>query len=198
MSEVIEKHKYYELIGNWQWGSAYDIHTIHSEHYVDNSGQNRWNNTRSEMGELVYQLKYKNDKLATKNIVSLLLKGYTGLEAVDIIIPVPPSKQRSFQPVYEICQELGASINVPVLYDLLSKVTGTKELKGVESLDERYKLLQSSMSIQSRHNLKGKSVLLIDDLYRSGATLRATTELLHSIEIRNVYVLTMTKTRSKR
>lgn len=198
MSEVIEEHKFSDLIGNWQWGSAYDIHTISSQHYTDESGRDRWNNTRSEMGELVYKLKYKSDKSVTKRIVSLLLKGYTGLGGVDAIIPAPPSKQRSFQPVYEICQELGSLVNVPVLYSVLLKKSESQELKGIEDVGERSRILKSSMYIHSKNNLAGKSVLLIDDLYRSGATLRVATELLYSIRVKNVYVLTMTRTRSKK
>jgi predicted amidophosphoribosyltransferase len=42
------------------------------------------------MGELVFRLKYRNDKYTTKNIVDLLSK-YKGIEKFDAIIPSPSS-----------------------------------------------------------------------------------------------------------
>ena len=45
--------------GNWKKGFAYDIHTLDSVYLgVDEYGHDRWENTRSEMGELLYDLKY--------------------------------------------------------------------------------------------------------------------------------------------
>lgn len=188
-----------ELNGNWKWGSAYDIHTIKSEHYVDEYGHDRWNNTRSEMGELVYQLKYHGDKTKVPKIVDLICNGYTGLENVDCIIPVPPSKIRTFQPVFEIAAELGRRLGVSVHNDVLSKNKGGEELKEVDEPERREDLLRESMSIINNAGLAGKSILLIDDLYRSGSTLRVATDLLYRYgRVKNVYVLTMTKTRSKR
>lgn len=188
-----------ELHGNWKWGSAYDIHTTKSEHYVDEYGHDRWDNTRSEMGELVYQLKYKNDKININKIVNLILSKYNGLESVDYIIPAPPSKKREFQPVYEIGIELGKKINVQVLTNVLSKNIGSSELKGIDDPEQRESALRSSMHITNHNILFEKDILLIDDLYRSGSTLKVATDLLYNIgKVRNVYVLAMTKTRSKR
>lgn len=46
---------------------------------------------------------------------------------------------------------------------------------------------------------KNKKVLIIDDLYRSGTTLMELTHLLYDeAQVQNVYVVTLTKTRSNR
>ena len=76
---------------------------------------------------------------------------------------------------------------------------GSQELKGIENPDERQKALVESMYIDNNHNIVEKTILLVDDLYRSGSTLTVATDLLYSkANVKNVYVLTMTKTRSKR
>jgi hypothetical protein len=63
----------YRLDGNWKTGIAYDLHTISSEYLgQDEYGHDRYNNTRSEMGELVYQLKYQHDETVVNKIVDLL------------------------------------------------------------------------------------------------------------------------------
>jgi competence protein ComFC len=194
------KHMGYKLEGNWVAGFAYDLHTLSSEYLgQDEYGHDRYNNTRSEMGELIYQLKYQHDSLVVNKIVDLL-QTIKGFDKMDVVIPIPPSnKNRANQPVYSIATEFGKRFNIPVYLDVLEKSKDSQELKGIIDPDERQKALKNSMSIANNYDFSGKNVLLLDDLYRSGSTLRIATELLYSeADAKNVYVLTMTKTRSNR
>ena len=80
-----------------------------------------------------------------------------------------------------------------------SAAAGGKQLKNVDDPEEREKLLQESLSIEGKEVVSGKKILLVDDLYRSGATLRVATDLLlKNAKAEKVSVLTMTKTRSNR
>jgi competence protein ComFC len=188
-----------ELEGNWTRGRAYDVHTLSSTYLgPDEFGHDRYENTRSEMGELVYQLKYRQDKSTLPAIVKLLDK-IKGIEGFDHIIPIPPTDQsRPFQPVKEIALALGEHRGVEALTDCLSKAVGGPQLKNVTDPEEREKLLSESMSIKGASKIGGKKILLVDDLYRSGATLRVATKLLLEAGAEKVCVLTMTKTRSNR
>lgn len=189
-----------ELKGNWKNGLAFDVHTLSSTYLgVNEFGHDQWENTRSEIGELLYQLKYRSDATKVQKIVELLDK-ITGIETMDYIIPVPSSNHaRQVQPVGEIAQALGVRRGVPVLVGVLGKSAGGPELKNVTDAEERGRLLEERLYLEQCDDLKGKNVLLIDDLYRSGATLKAATKLLYErAEVQNVYVLTMTKTRSNR
>ena len=57
-------------------------------------------------------------------------------------------------------------------------------------------LLESAYKVDAVR-LQGKSVLLLDDLYRSGATLNALTAAVYAQGgAANVYVLALTRTRS--
>lgn len=190
----------YTLKGNWVSGTAYDLHTVSSEYLgQDEFGHDKYNNTRSEMGELVYQLKYKHDQSVVNKIVDLL-QNIKGLEIFDVLIPIPPSnKNRGIQPVFSIAKELGRRLNISVHLDLLEKSVGSKELKGIDDPELRLEAIRSSMYVANNYDLLDKNVLLVDDLYRSGSTLRVATEVLYEkCKAKNVYVLTMTKTRSKR
>lgn len=52
--------------------------------------------------------------------------------------------------------------------------------------------------IITNKSYKGKTVLLFDDLYRSGETLNAVTKVLKEQgEVEDIYVLTITRTRTK-
>jgi predicted amidophosphoribosyltransferase len=189
-----------ELIGNWKKGRAFDVHTLSSTYLGPNEqGHAQWDSVRSDMGELIYQLKYKNDRSKLEEIVRLLDK-IKGVEQFDFLMPIPPTdKTRAFQPVTEIALALGKRREVNVLTDFLEKKAGGPQLKNIDDPEERKKILRESLRIATNHSIKGKSVLLVDDLFRSGATLEvATALLLNEAHASEVCVLTMTKTRSNR
>lgn len=188
-----------EVSGPWDKGLAFDVHTLSSTYLgPDEQGHDRFDNVRSEMGALVYELKYRRDRSVLPKIVDLLEK-VKGIENFDAIIPIPPTnRERAFQPVTEIANALGANRGVPVLTDVLTKQTGGRELKNVDDPEERTKLLEESLAVDNAAKIAGKKVLLVDDLYRSGATLAAATKRLKHAGATYVGVVTMTKTRSKR
>jgi competence protein ComFC len=188
------------LQGNWRKGIAFDVHTVDSVYIgVDQAGRDRWDTRRSEMGELVYQLKYQRNRAALPKIVNLLDR-INGIEKFDLIAPIPPSDaSRGYQPVTEIALAIGQRRGVKVLHDLLRKGEGGRQLKNVEDPNQRYELLRQSMYLSGGYDLSGAKILLVDDLYRSGATLAVATDLLLTRgRAGEVCVLTMTKTRSKR
>lgn len=189
----------FDLEGNWRSGKAYDLHTVASTYLgVDQFGHDRFENTRSEMGELVYALKYNADLSAVPKIMQLLDK-ISGIEKFDYIIPIPATnKNRPFQPVEAIADALGKRRKVTVLKECLLN-SGTEELKSVSDPVARIELLKKALSLSGSDKTNGKSVLLLDDLYRSGATLKLATDLLCTEgKAAYVCVLTMTKTRSNR
>jgi competence protein ComFC len=187
------------LQGNWKIGLAYDVHTLSSTYIgPDESGRDRWENVRSEMGELVYRLKYQRDKDALTKIVALLDQ-VKGIEKFDYLVPIPPTDAtRPFQPVKEIALALGQHCGVPVLTDCLRKKPGSEQLKNVTDPERRSQILHDTLYLSDEKAIDGKNVLLIDDLFRSGTTLFVATELLYGAMAGKVCVLTMTKTRSNR
>jgi predicted amidophosphoribosyltransferase len=187
------------LEGNWKSGKAYDLHTVASTYLgVDEFGHGQFDNVRSEMGDLVYRLKYKQDRQALSKIVELL-DGIAGIEGFDFLIPIPPTnKNRPFQPVELITRALGERRGVAVATDALTN-KGAEELKGVTDPVARNELLADAIKFHKPERFFGLKVLLVDDLFRSGSTLRVATALLYAqAQVAQVSVLTMTKTRSNR
>ena len=188
----------YKIKGNWEKGLAFDLHILASTYLGPNEyGHAQYDNTRSEIGELIYQLKYRNDLSAALKIVELL-KALSGIEKFDAIIPVPSSKKnRPYQPVDEIAKALGAQRRVEVLVGFLDNKTGGAELKNVVDPAKKTALLEGAITIADDRDISGKRILLLDDLYDSGATLNACCSVLRkNTKIGEIYVLTMTKTRS--
>lgn len=189
-----------EIEGNWNKGLAIDVHTLAS-HYLgtDKYGHELYETQRSPIGELVYKLKYRSQTDVIPQIIEHTDQ-ILGLEEFDYIIPVPASKSdRTFQPVTLIAKALGEKREVQVLENYLIKSGNAEELKNVTNSQKREKLLRDTLIISAGADISGKSILVVDDLYRSGSTLRAVTELLYNeANVSVVCVLTMTKTRVKR
>jgi len=62
-----------KLEGNWKNGLAFDVHTLSSTYLgVNEYGYNQWESTRCEIGELLYQLKYRADARKVLKIIKLL------------------------------------------------------------------------------------------------------------------------------
>lgn len=188
----------YKLEGNWTKGLAFDLHTLDSTYLGDNEyGHPQFDTTYSEMGGLLRRLKYRGEQAVVSDIVALL-DPIKGIETFDAIIPVPSSKARAVQPVDAIAEALGARRGVRVLTGYLTK-TGSAELKGIDDAEERAQALEDHIVIAGKDDISGRKVLLLDDLYRSGATLNTCCAVLKKqAKVGDISVLTMTKTRSNR
>lgn len=190
-----------KIPGNWREGYVLDFHTIRSEFLGhDEFGHPMFDTQRSEIGELLYRLKYKSDRTVLNAIVDTVVDFiHSWIPAVDAILPVPPSRQsRVYQPVPEIANGVGNRSKILVNNDCIVKVKDTPELKNVYGYSERLLLLEDAYAIDVS-SIIDRDVLLFDDLYRSGATLNAMARALYastSGKPANVYALALTRTRS--
>lgn len=197
----VSQNKPIELKGNWTKGFALQLHTLKSTHLASGANFGFYDTTYTPLGKQLYELKYQ---LKKNNAINLAGSTYFALmkhklfdQKIDLIIPVPPSnKKRSFQPVFEIAGSLSKFTKIPVAFDILSKKG--EELKGVSDIDERIKTLENSIIVEKPDSINGKSILLVDDLYRSGATLNTITKRLKENGAKNIFVITITKTRTIR
>ncbi len=159
----------------------------------------------TEIGQMLYKLKYQNDKSQIQPLAGKLHEFFQDRRAtphISSIIPIPPSDEdRRFQPVTELANALGEKIGINVLHDYIQKIKITQTLKSVETQAANEKILRGVFKVNPdiEPDRVGKNVLLFDDLYQSGATLREVTKTLNNEKyIRSVYVLTVTKTRKKK
>jgi predicted amidophosphoribosyltransferase len=129
-------------------------------------------------------------------MAEFLRKDQTTTDRTDVIIPMPSSKTRTVQPVVEIARELGKRLKKPVLASGIRKVRETPGLKDVYDREERRELLEGAFEVR-KGQVKGKGILLVDDLYRSGATANSVTLALMGGGAARVYFVAATRTRAK-
>ena len=185
-----------KILGQWREGFSLDLHTLSSTFIGDDEfGHPQFDTRRSGIGELLYLLKNKSNKTVIPEIVEAverLMKEWG--PTVDILVPVPPSAYRAAQPVILLAKAISRRLNIP-LADCVKKTRNAPQLKNTFDLDERAKLLEN-LHVVDESATRDKSILLFDDLYRSGATMNAiTAELYKKGEAAAVFALTITRTR---
>jgi predicted amidophosphoribosyltransferase len=100
---------------------------------------------------------------------------------------------RTKQPAVLIASGVAASLGVPSLAAAAVKATATPQMKNV-ALHERGPLL--SAAIQAGTDaVQGQRILLIDDLWETGSTLRRVAEVLGQVGATEVRALAMTRTK---
>lgn len=183
--------------GAWDDGRTLDRHILSSEFLGYNDfGHAQFETTRTEFGELLYRLKYRGDQSAIALIVQATGEFVREWNpGIDVIVPVPPSRSRAVQPLFQIADEVGRLLNLPVDKTSVRKTKATPELKNVDH-SQRLELLAGAHSIEG-DALRGRRVLLLDDLYQSGATLNAIARLIKETGGASaVFALALTRTRS--
>ena len=186
-----------ELSGNWKAGWALDLHTISSIPL----GDGHFDTTYTDVGYALNHLKYHQDftqiDVLAKYVIEFMSTRMV-TPYLNAIIPTPASVHREIQPVYEIASKVGEALNIAVDTQYLIKKKDTNQLKEIEDQDQRENILSGAFDVLDKRYTNRK-VLLFDDLYRSGTTLKEITNTLYkSGRVQNVYVVTLTKTRSKR
>jgi competence protein ComFC len=183
--------------GRWADGRALDFHTVRSTYLGhDEFGHPQFDTVRSPVGELLYRLKYRDDRSVVDEIAETAAAFVRGwLPPIDLVAPVPPSRERTTQPVLVVAAELAGRLAVP-LAQCIRRTRIVPQLKDVFDYDERWRLLEGLHEVDDGV-VRGKRVLLFDDLFRSGATMNSITAgLYEQAGASAVYALTLTRTRS--
>ena len=188
-----------ELRGGWNLGYALHKHTLSSVYVGDDEwGHPRFDTIRSEPGEALFQLKYRNGwnqvgPLAAQVQATLLpLFG-----KIDLIIPMPASTARSRQPVNELANALGKLTGIPVFENMVVKAPappGSTPLKDMHTREEKDDALAGRFSINACITNEGHwNALLLDDLFDTGATMNAVCEALRTYrKIKHIYAAAIT------
>jgi len=190
------------LLGNWTHGWALDQHTVRSSGEIDSSIRPTFDTERTEIGEAIFRLKYRDDLSQVEPIartISEFIRGRSELRDIKAILAVPPSQwRRSFQPVEKVASRVGELLGLPAPDDYLLKARPTLPLKGITDKRRRRQELDDAFSVLDKR-FADQHVLLFDDLYRSGETLKAVTgALLFHGNVAMVSVVAATSTRSNR
>lgn len=113
---------------------------------------------------------------------------------IDFIIPVPlhPTRyaERGFNQAESIASEVSGQLSVPLLKKNLRRDRYTKTQSQLKGEDERKVNVRGAFSAKNPETLKGKTILLIDDVFTTGSTLFECTKVLKKAGAAAVYTAT--------
>lgn len=150
--------------------------------------------------ELIKKLKFGNKRYIASELAKLMTDEFIlSGAAADIAVFVPMSakeeKARGFNQSRLIAENVAARLNIP-LSEELKKVRETDTQKKLTAA-ERRENLKSVFALFNKSGLKGKTVLLIDDVFTTGATVNECARVLKKAGVRKVYSLTACITQFK-
>lgn len=96
----------------------------------------------------------------------------------DFVIPVPLHRRkkwfRGFNQSACVAERIGELVGVPVLPEALERVRNTTPQKGLDDKERRHNMKGAfRLRRDWQEQLQGKRILLVDDIYTTGATLEA-------------------------
>ena len=119
------------------------------------------------------------------------------LNACTRIIPVPLHdkrlKARGFNQASVIAQTLSRSLSLPLDEVSLLRVSGTERYRAGLDAKGRHETVAEAFTVRHPRLVAGEDILLIDDVFTTGATVSACAEALAQAGARSVCVLTIAR-----
>lgn len=150
--------------------------------------------------EMIHRLKYKGVRNYGEILGRALAQSYKRFQiqtpASSIIVPIPLHysrfQERGFNQSLLIGEVFGTLLNIPLSQGLIRKKE-TRPQVTLKNYDERQQNVVGVFSIPDATKIFKKTVILIDDVATSGATLREAAQTLRKAGARSVWALTIAR-----
>ncbi len=114
-----------------------------------------------------------------------------------IVIPIPLSKkrlrERGFNQAELIAKYVAEKFNLPIVQDVLIKIKDSPKQSEAKNYKERLKNVEGCFAVKNPELIKGKNIILVDDVFTSGATVKEAIKNLKIARIKKVIVFTVAR-----
>jgi ComF family protein len=136
----------------------------------------------NRLRDAIHSFKFSGRKDVGRYLVGFIEKKIIDCSSrFDCIIPLPVTerrlKERGFNQSFILSEEISKITGKPVYHSALLKTKETRDQYTL-SRDERKKNVKNAFSLSGEAPIKGKKVLLVDDLYTTGHTAREAARIL--------------------
>jgi len=147
--------------------------------------------------KLVHRLKYQADPSAARfladGMVCALLNEKTVLERAEWIVPVPlhpaRERERGYNQAALLARHISRQTGVAMSEEVLFRTRSTGNLAKM-GREERFEALKDGFAVGNAALLVGKRILLVDDVFTTGATAQACARTLMRAGAAEVCVVT--------
>jgi len=143
----------------------------------------------------LHKLKYRRDVALGDALTEHMVCFVKELNwPLDMVIPIPLSrqrrKQRGYNQVGMIAKPLALALDVDFAPKALTRIKETRSQVGLSKQERR---INVHAAFQAGTRVRGKNVLVLDDVSTTGSTLSSGAEALLSSGAKNVYALTVAR-----
>ncbi len=143
--------------------------------------------------------KYRRKLKIGKNLSRIMLrflKEHFSIDSIDLIMAVPlhrsKLKERGFNQAEILADFIRLNLKIPASFDNLKRVKNTLSQYQLP-LEKRQLNIKDAFECTDKSFFAMKSVLIVDDIFTTGATLSECSRVLKNAGAKKVYTLTMAR-----
>lgn len=151
---------------------------------------------QADAKQLIHRLKYQKTAALAKPLAELMFAHLTNLNLkIDdyALIPIPlhPTRrrERGFNQSELLADILSVKLNLPVIKNYLLRVKNSQPQAAAKSLAERLLNIKNSFAVKNSPPLNCKKIILIDDVFTSGATMNEAVKSLRQNGVQKIIAL---------
>ena len=149
--------------------------------------------------KMIHEFKY-NEMTRIAKIFGKLsqeyFEKYQPFDYIDYIIPVPlhrvRKRSRGFNQAELLAREISKRMNWEYLPNLIKRKRFT-ETQTKLNREQRKENVSFAFKINPEYSIKGKNILLVDDVFTTGSTTNSIAAVLKGEQVNKVYVLTIAR-----
>lgn len=155
---------------------------------------------RGVLRECIHLFKYHGEKKLAEPLGELLIdylvRNQEFKKGIDLIIPVPLHKNdlkgRGFNQSVLLGRIIENYFSIPAKEEVLIKKKLTPSQVNL-SKKEREKNILRAFSIDRPEEIRGKNILILDDIFTTGSTVEECSKELKKAKAKNIFILTLAR-----
>ncbi|MBN1405208.1 MAG: ComF family protein [Candidatus Omnitrophica bacterium] len=149
--------------------------------------------------ELIHKFKYNNRKyliyLFDKIIEDFMKDKITACD-INMAVPVPlygaRARERGFDQALLLSKNISRALNIPLNYNILIRNRNTAQQANLGKT-QRFNNIKGAFSVREKSVFNKKNLLLVDDVFTTGATANECAKVLKQSGAKKVFLLTLAR-----
>ena len=147
------------------------------------------------INKVIRQLKYDNKKYLSSTFSNMIAGEISKMDVkFDMVIPVPlyfkRQKIRGYNQSELLAESLNTKLGIEINTEALVKIKNTRTQANLTRA-ERMENLRDEFSVPDKKIVKGKTILLVDDVFTTGTTINECSKTLIEAGAKAVYSVTL-------
>jgi len=181
-----------DLPGPWLRGLALDMHSCDAEDGT----------ALTPAGQVLDRFKYAGERRLVRIIgkaMARMIGGTPEYDGVQMVVHIPGARRRSgVEPSLDLAKALARELHLPCFPRFIARTRDMAPQKDITPWGEKERNVRGAFRVRRAEFTRGRKVLVVDDVYDSGATLEEAYRALKEAGVAEVVVATVTKTRYQR